>query len=176
MAEVLGEAIVAGRVAAGEPLPFRTGILPVMTKAGCNAGACHGAATGQDLVALGSQRAAHMVNQLLSMARAEAKEATLQRQSIDLAEVTRDYQVNNTLYQDLLRKREQALVSMNINKERQGLGCKTCNSYCRCSHADSALPEGDVAYIKYHSENVCYGRQSEENRTGHVIFLLCGLR
>lgn len=39
-----------------------------------------------------------------------------------LAEVTRDYQVNNTLYQDLLRRREQALVSMNINKERQGLG------------------------------------------------------
>ena len=39
-----------------------------------------------------------------------------------LAEVTRDYQVNNTLYQDLLKRREQALVSMNINKERQGLG------------------------------------------------------
>ncbi|MSU35164.1 MAG: DUF1553 domain-containing protein [Pedosphaera sp.] len=31
----------------GEPLPFRTGILPLLTKAGCNAGACHGAATGQ---------------------------------------------------------------------------------------------------------------------------------
>ena len=27
--------------------PFRTSILPVLTKAGCNAGACHGAATGQ---------------------------------------------------------------------------------------------------------------------------------
>jgi hypothetical protein len=27
--------------------PFRTGILPLLTKAGCNAGACHGAATGQ---------------------------------------------------------------------------------------------------------------------------------
>ena len=39
-----------------------------------------------------------------------------------LAEVTRDYQVNNALYQDLLKRREQALVSMNINKERQGLG------------------------------------------------------
>jgi len=26
---------------------FRTGILPILTKAGCNAGACHGAATGQ---------------------------------------------------------------------------------------------------------------------------------
>jgi uncharacterized protein involved in exopolysaccharide biosynthesis len=39
-----------------------------------------------------------------------------------LAEVTRDYQANNVQYQDLLRRREQALVSMNINKERQGLG------------------------------------------------------
>lgn len=39
-----------------------------------------------------------------------------------LAEVTRDYQANNAQYQDLLRRREQALVSMNINKERQGLG------------------------------------------------------
>ena len=28
-------------------LNFRTGILPILTKAGCNAGACHGAATGQ---------------------------------------------------------------------------------------------------------------------------------
>jgi hypothetical protein len=32
---------------ATEPPPFRTGILPVLTKAGCNAGNCHGAATGQ---------------------------------------------------------------------------------------------------------------------------------
>jgi len=28
-------------------LPFRTAILPLLTKAGCNSGACHGAATGQ---------------------------------------------------------------------------------------------------------------------------------
>ncbi len=32
---------------ADEVPPFRTGILPVLTKAGCNAGACHGAASGQ---------------------------------------------------------------------------------------------------------------------------------
>ncbi|RYD77023.1 MAG: hypothetical protein EOP84_16105, partial [Verrucomicrobiaceae bacterium] len=32
---------------ADQPHSFRTGILPVLTKAGCNAGACHGAATGQ---------------------------------------------------------------------------------------------------------------------------------
>src|SRR5436853_2312550 len=30
-----------------EGICFRTDILPVLTKAGCNAGACHGAATGQ---------------------------------------------------------------------------------------------------------------------------------
>lgn len=30
-----------------EPPPFRTGILPILTKAGCNSGGCHGAATGQ---------------------------------------------------------------------------------------------------------------------------------
>jgi polysaccharide chain length determinant protein (PEP-CTERM system associated) len=38
-----------------------------------------------------------------------------------LAELTRDYDVNRTLYQDLLRRRESARVSMNIDKERQGL-------------------------------------------------------
>ncbi|MEO8427326.1 MAG: DUF1549 domain-containing protein, partial [Verrucomicrobiota bacterium] len=32
---------------AAESLSFRTTVLPVLTKAGCNAGACHGAATGQ---------------------------------------------------------------------------------------------------------------------------------
>ena len=38
-----------GNFAAGadKVAPFRTGILPLLTKAGCNAGACHGAATGQ---------------------------------------------------------------------------------------------------------------------------------
>lgn len=32
---------------AEEPLAFRTRILPVLSRAGCNSGACHGAATGQ---------------------------------------------------------------------------------------------------------------------------------
>ncbi len=32
---------------AGDVASFRTDLLPVLTKAGCNAGACHGAATGQ---------------------------------------------------------------------------------------------------------------------------------
>lgn len=34
-------------VAAEEPPVFRTDVLPVLTRAGCNAGACHGAASGQ---------------------------------------------------------------------------------------------------------------------------------
>lgn len=39
-----------------------------------------------------------------------------------VAEISRDHQVNSAIYQDLLRRRENALVSMNINRERQGLG------------------------------------------------------
>jgi len=38
-----------------------------------------------------------------------------------LAELTRDYQVNRDIYQDLLRRRENARVSMNIDREKQGL-------------------------------------------------------
>lgn len=38
-----------------------------------------------------------------------------------LAELTRDYQVNREIYQDLLRRRENARVSMNLDKENQGL-------------------------------------------------------
>lgn len=38
-----------------------------------------------------------------------------------LAELTRDYEVNRTLYQDLSRRRETARVSMNLDRERQGL-------------------------------------------------------
>src|SRR6185369_1376808 len=43
---VAGALLVATAPAAELP-PFRTGILPILTKAGCNTGACHGAATGQ---------------------------------------------------------------------------------------------------------------------------------
>ena len=39
-------------------------------------------------IALSSQRAAHMVNQLLAMARAEDKEQSLRHQPLDLAEIT----------------------------------------------------------------------------------------
>jgi len=41
-------------------------------------------------IALSSQRAAHTVNQLLAMARAEDKEQALRREPVDLAAVTRD--------------------------------------------------------------------------------------
>jgi len=38
-----------------------------------------------------------------------------------LAELTRDYEVNRDIYQDLLRRRENARVSMELDKERRGL-------------------------------------------------------
>lgn len=41
-----------------------------------------------------------------------------------LAELTRDYQVTRDIYQDLLRRRESARVSMNMDKENQGLTFK----------------------------------------------------
>ena len=39
----------------------------------------------------------------------------------DLAELTRDYEVNRDLHQDLLRRRENARVSMSLDAERRGL-------------------------------------------------------
>ncbi len=38
-----------------------------------------------------------------------------------LAELTRDYTVNRDIYQDLLRRRENARVSMNLDKQKEGL-------------------------------------------------------
>ena len=38
-----------------------------------------------------------------------------------LAELTRDYEVNRDIYQDLLRRREKARVSMSLNQDKQGL-------------------------------------------------------
>jgi len=49
--------------------------------------------------------------------RAQSGEATL-------AELTRDYQVTRDIYQDLLRRRENARVSMNMDRENQGLTFK----------------------------------------------------
>jgi polysaccharide chain length determinant protein (PEP-CTERM system associated) len=39
----------------------------------------------------------------------------------ELAELTRDYEVNRDIYQDLLRRRENARVSMELDRERRGL-------------------------------------------------------
>ena len=39
----------------------------------------------------------------------------------ELADLQRDYQVNHDIYQDLLRRRESARVSMKLDEERQGL-------------------------------------------------------
>jgi polysaccharide chain length determinant protein (PEP-CTERM system associated) len=41
-----------------------------------------------------------------------------------LAELMRDYQVNRDIYQDLLKRRENARVSMNLDKDNQGLTFK----------------------------------------------------
>jgi polysaccharide chain length determinant protein (PEP-CTERM system associated) len=41
-----------------------------------------------------------------------------------LTELTRDYQVNRDIYQDLLKRRENARVSMHMDTERQGLNFK----------------------------------------------------
>jgi hypothetical protein len=38
-----------------------------------------------------------------------------------LAELTRDYEVNRDIYQDLLKRRENARVSMNLDEEGRGL-------------------------------------------------------
>ncbi len=38
-----------------------------------------------------------------------------------LAELTRDYEVNRDIYQDLLKRRENARVSMNLDEEQRGL-------------------------------------------------------
>jgi polysaccharide chain length determinant protein (PEP-CTERM system associated) len=43
---------------------------------------------------------------------------------VTLAELTRDYQVNREIYQDLLKRRETARVSMNLDRDKQGLTFK----------------------------------------------------
>lgn len=61
-------------------------------------------ATGESLLGQELQRSARIA----------ASESTL-------AELTRDYEVNRDLYQDLLKRRENARVSMNLDAERRGL-------------------------------------------------------
>src|SRR5262249_46944028 len=40
--------VTVERAAKADPLRFRNDVLPVLTKAGCNSGKCHGAASGKD--------------------------------------------------------------------------------------------------------------------------------
>ncbi|MBI3774841.1 MAG: hypothetical protein HY273_04685 [Gammaproteobacteria bacterium] len=44
--------------------------------------------------------------------------------TVTLAELTRDYQVNHDIYQDLVKRRENARVSMNMDRDHQGLSFK----------------------------------------------------
>ena len=48
----------------------------------------------------------------------------VQTEDVRLAELMRDYQVNRDIYLDLLRRRENARVSMNLDRDRQGLSFK----------------------------------------------------
>ena len=53
----------------------------------------------------------------LELARAQR----IQDVAAHFQKLTRDYEVNQTIYQDLLRRRENARVTMNLNTEQQGL-------------------------------------------------------
>jgi hypothetical protein len=50
-----------------------------------------------------------------------ARSQRIQDVEAQFQKLTRDYDVNQTIYQDLLRRRENARVSMNLNTEQQGL-------------------------------------------------------
>jgi polysaccharide chain length determinant protein (PEP-CTERM system associated) len=50
-----------------------------------------------------------------------ARSGRIARSESKLAELTRDYEVNRDLYQDLLKRRENARVSMNLDIKREGL-------------------------------------------------------
>ena len=58
-----------------------------------------------------------------------------------LAELTRDYQINRDIYQDLLRRRENARVSMNMDSDRQGLTFKI--------QEPASLPQAPVGPLRF---------------------------
>ena len=64
------------------------------------------------------ERKARLKHELDRSKRIHGGEATM-------VELTRDYQVNRDIYQDLLRRRENARVSMNLNRDRQETVIKT---------------------------------------------------
>ena len=63
-------------------------------------------------------------------------------EEVVLTQLTRDTQVNNAIYQDLLRRRENALVSMNMNLERQGMGFSI--------QEDAAIPLRPSGLLAWH--------------------------
>lgn len=73
--------------------------------------------TRREIAAIQSRMSASeglLGNELGRSRRIAASESTL-------AELTRDYEVNRDIYQDMLRRRENARVSMEMDRERRGL-------------------------------------------------------
>lgn len=54
----------------------------------------------------------------------QAIAARIKEIAAEFQSMTRDHEVNRTIYQDLLRRRENARVSMNLNEEQQGLSLR----------------------------------------------------
>ncbi|MGE0081858.1 MAG: XrtA system polysaccharide chain length determinant [Thiohalomonadaceae bacterium] len=55
------------------------------------------------------------------LAQEEARNRRIQEAAAELAERTRDYEVTTQIYQDLLRRREAARVSMNLDRTQEGV-------------------------------------------------------
>jgi len=53
-----------------------------------------------------------------------ATASRIQELAADFQTLARDYEVNRMIYEDLLRRRENARVSMNLNTEQQGLNLR----------------------------------------------------
>ncbi|MGY6519639.1 MAG: XrtA system polysaccharide chain length determinant [Lysobacteraceae bacterium] len=67
-----------------------------------------------------AMRARNAENELLLEAELERGRRVADSEA-ELAELTRDYEVNRDVYQDLLRRRENARVSMSLDAEQRGL-------------------------------------------------------
>lgn len=52
---------------------------------------------------------------------AQARGQRVSASDSEVAELTRDYEVNRDIYQDMLKRRENARVSMNLDQEKRGL-------------------------------------------------------
>ena len=88
----------------------------------------------QDLMATQTQLAG-LRARLTETQKLLASEADTGKRSIGgatLSELMRDYEVNQTILDDLLKRRENARVSMNLDRERQGLSFRV--------HDEAAIP------------------------------------